>query len=84
MLQAFILFEFYGLYCGDDVLFQKASTIHTNLVEAIRLFQMAQKAFLGETTNRDSPLDAEALTDLPSEEIQSKWLQFIFQETRRR
>ena len=74
VLQAFILYELYGLYSGDEVLSQKATTIHTNLVDALRIYQMTQ--------GTGSPSDTEAVDDLDEHRLQERWQQFIERETK--
>lgn len=75
VLQAFLLYELYGLYSGDEVLSQKATTIHTNLVEAVRMYQMTQ----GRVSS--SP-DDEAMKGSSEEETTQRWRRFIHRETK--
>lgn len=74
VLQAFILYELYGLYSGDEVLSQKATTIHTNLVEAVRIYQMTQGGA--------GSLDAATMEGASEEEMEQRWRSFIERETK--
>lgn len=76
VLQAFILYELYGLYSDDENLSQKATSIHTNLVEAVRIYQMTQSGV--------GPPDAGTIEGLGEEETEGQWRNFIERETKLR
>ncbi|KAF7562890.1 hypothetical protein G7046_g1240 [Stylonectria norvegica] len=91
VIQAFVLFEYFAIYSCREDLFPKALSIHRNLVDAAREYQMFQD---GATLSGGSPgIDLDRMDDplsgftasssMPDAE-EKQWGAFVEQESQKR
>ncbi|KAF7545557.1 hypothetical protein G7Z17_g9085 [Cylindrodendrum hubeiense] len=80
VIQAYVLFEYYAIYCCQDRLFPRALKIHRNLVDAAREYQMLQD---GAALNSGSP-DAAMNMNGEFDTEDTKWKTFVESESQKR
>lgn len=84
VLQAYILLEVCGIYVCDDSLLSKAQSIHNALVGAIRELQMTHDGHASRLETPSSPELIPVMADDNPATLQSRWLNFIEEEARKR
>ena len=94
VIQAYVLLEYFALYSCRDDLFRKALSIHRNLVDAAREFQMLQDgvtlhgqgsgASPGRTDDTFAGFLAGFLSTQDPGSEEKRWSDFIEQESQKR
>ena len=90
VVQAFILFEYFAIYCCRDDLFSTSLSIHRSLVDAAREYQMLQDgvALNGSDAGLSPDQVEDPANDFPSSHssnsVEERWKIFVSSESQKR